>query len=227
MYTKTLQHGEIQYLVRYPDGYKDGEKYPVLLYLHGAGYRYSTPAKMEASSFFVETAKRDPFPFVTVAPICSADTWFDLFSDLKGLLREIQVATYADPCRIYLMGASMGGYTSWQLAMSCPDAFAAMVPICGGGMYWNAARLASIPIWAHHGALDTTVLPEESKKMVDAARRAGADAKLTVYDDVAHPAWMPVFKSNEVFTWLLSHKRIADDQISDTTAAYGDGAKFG
>ncbi len=31
----------IQYLVRYPRGYEEGKKYPVILFLHGAHQRLS------------------------------------------------------------------------------------------------------------------------------------------------------------------------------------------
>ena len=62
----------------------------------------------------------------------------------------------------------MGGYGTWQLAISMPEAFAAIVPICGGGMYWDAGRLKKVPVWAFHGDSDPTVFPEESVKMVNA-----------------------------------------------------------
>ena len=104
------------------------------------------------------------------------------------------------------MGVSMGAYAAWQLAMSQPTLFAAMIPICGGGMCWNASRLKDIPIWAFHGGKDTTVLPEESIRMVEKVNKRGGSAKLTVYLENEHNAWDDTFKNPEVFTWLLSHK---------------------
>ena len=103
------------------------------------------------------------------------------------------------------MGASMGGYGTWQLAMSLPELFAAIVPICGGGMYWNASRLVNIPIWAFHGGKDTTVFKEESIKMVDAVNKCGGNAKITIYPENGHDAWSDTYKNPEVFHWLLSN----------------------
>ena len=103
------------------------------------------------------------------------------------------------------MGASMGGYGTWQLAMSLPDIFAAIVPICGGGMYWNAGKLKNVPVWAFHGALDKTVLPEESEKMVNAVNKRGGSARLTVYPENGHNAWSDTYSNPEVFEWLLSN----------------------
>ena len=101
----------------------------------------------------------------------------------------------------------MGGYAVWQLAMSMPAYFAAIVPICGGGMYWNAARLKNVPIWAFHGALDNVVHPRESINMVEAVNACGGNAKLTIVEDVAHMVWCDVYENREVFNWLLGHRK--------------------
>ena len=105
------------------------------------------------------------------------------------------------------MGASMGGYTTWQLAMTQPEIFAAIIPICGGGMYWNAGRLKDVPVWAFHGDIDPVVLPRESEIMVKNTNLFGGNARLTVYENTAHDAWRPTFENPEVFEWLLSHSK--------------------
>jgi predicted peptidase len=101
----------------------------------------------------------------------------------------------------------MGGYAAWQMGMSLPHIFAAMVPICGGGMYWNASRLKNVPIWAFNGADDTIVYPEESAKMVEAVNSCGGNAMLTLYEGVAHPVWLDVYSNPEVYEWLLAQKK--------------------
>ncbi len=126
------------------------------------------------------------YPFMLVAPQCNKNTWFDLMDSLKKLVYLLADDETVDEKRIYLMGLSMGGYGTWQLAMSIPEMFAAIVPICGGGMYWNAGRLANVPVWAFHGKLDTTVFVEESEKMVNAVNAKGGNAKLTIYPELKH-----------------------------------------
>ena len=74
-------------------------------------------------------------------------------------------------------------------------------------MYWNAARLKDIPIRAFHGALDTTVLPEESVHMVAAVNNSGGKAELTVYPDMAHNSWERAFADDEMWKWMFSQKR--------------------
>lgn len=118
----------------------------------------------------------------------------------------------------------MGGYGTWQLAMSMPEYFAAIAPICGGGMYWNAGRLINVPVWAFHGALDTTVLPEESKKMVDAVNKKGGQARLTVYPENAHNAWSDTYANPELFAWFLQHE---NSNAQDIVNEYSDADAFG
>ncbi len=216
--------GELAYAIRYPDSYTKGDRYPVIFFLHGAGSRGNSLDHLLKNVYFSITARHEGFPFITIAPQCSENTWFDMMHLLKGLLRATAEADFADPDRIYVMGASMGGYATWQLAMSCPELIAAIVPICGGGMYWNAARLVNVPVWAHHGALDTTVDLEESEKMVKAVNDNGGCARLTVYPDTAHASWVPAYNNYEVFEWLLSHRKTNENALRDE---YRDGVKFG
>lgn len=114
--------------------------------------------------------------------------------------------SWVDKDRIYLVGASMGGYAVWQLALTKPYWFAAIVPICGGGMYWNAAKLKHTRIWAFHGVEDTIVYCEETKRMVEKINQAGGDAKITLFENVGHDSWMKVYGDQKVFDWLLEQK---------------------
>jgi predicted peptidase len=101
----------------------------------------------------------------------------------------------------------MGGYTAWTAAMTKPELFAALIPVCGGGMYWNANKLKEIPIWAFHGALDKVVYVTESIHMVNAVNQCGGNAKLTIYPDIAHNSWEKAFATDELYNWLLDQKR--------------------
>jgi len=152
---------------------------------------------------------------VVIAPLCSENTWFDLWERLMGLAKHTASLPFVDNSRLYLVGASMGGYGTWQLAMSLPECFAAIVPICGGGMYWNAGRLVNVPVWAFHGGRDPVISPEESRKMVDAVNAAGGKARLTVYPENDHNAWNDTYRNPEVFRWLLSHRNTNTVPIID------------
>lgn len=199
--------GYLNYLIRYPADYREKETYPAILFLHGAGGRGSDLAHLKTNPYFQITDSYLDFPFITFAPQCHKDTWFDLFETLIRFAEAIADRPDVDKSRIYVMGASMGGFATWQIAMSRPDLFSAIVPICGGGMYWNAGRLKDMPVWAFHGKLDDTVYVEESEKMADWVRRYGGDPKLTIYPENGHNAWSDTYGNKAVFDWLLEHKK--------------------
>ena len=216
--------GRMQYTVRYPKDFDETKKYPLLLFLHGAGTRGNNLGALKGSAFFKETEKYEDFPFVVAAPLCSEDCWFDMLETLKEWASVMAAHPFVDAERVYLMGNSMGGYASWQLGMSLPSLFAAIVPICGGGMYWNAARLKNMGVWAFHGTLDRSVFPEESQKMVDAINARGGNAKLTLYPENGHDAWTDTYRNPEVFSWLLAQKK---QKAAADSGEYNDQKKYG
>ena len=217
------EHNGLKYLIHFPEHYDENKIYPVILSLHGAGTREDFGA-MYDTALYVEADQHADFPFIIVAPHCPENTWLDLWEHLMDFARMVAAAPYTDKKRLYLTGASMGGYATWQLAMSMPEYFAAIAPVCGGGMYWNAGRLVNIPVWAFHGALDKTVLPRESELMVDAVNRCGGNARLTIYPENGHNAWTDTYENPELYTWFLQHENNNAVALADE---YNDAKTYG
>ncbi len=196
-------------------------KQPLLIYLHGAGSRGSFLSQMGRVAVLGELDHGREIPGTVVAPQCHLDTWFDDLALLCEFIDFCRTQPEVDQDRVYLCGLSMGGYGAWQVAITHPDWFAALVPVCGGGMYWNAYRLKALPIWAFHGALDTVVLPEETIHMVKAVNQSGGNAKMTIYPDVEHNAWEGAFADDALWAWLYAQKR-TDKESYFTIAHKGD-----
>ena len=180
---------------------------PLIIYLHGAGSRGTELSQLSHAGPIGELEKGRNIPARMVAPQCCGDTWFELFETLIDFAENMANESGVDKSRIYLTGVSMGAYAAWQLAMTKPDMFAALVPVCGGGMYWNAERLKNMPVWAFHGALDADVYPEEIIKMVYRINKSGGNAKITVFEKADHNAWDPAYALDEMWKWMLSQKR--------------------
>jgi predicted peptidase len=122
---------------------------------------------------------------IVVTPQCRADaTWEP--SLLLSLVDYMQEKFAVDPDRVYGAGYSMGGFGCWELAMTAPERFAALVPVAGGGDSSDAERLVNLPIWAFHGANDQVVPLESTKAMIEAVQRVGGQTKLTIYNDRGH-----------------------------------------
>ena len=179
-------------------------KLPLIIYIHGAGSRGNDLDNFSVVDSLLKRIESGRIPAILTAPQCHADTWFELFDVLLEFIDCMRNQPDIDINRIYICGGSMGGYTVWQVCMSKPDWFAAAVPICGGGMYWNAARLKNLPVWAFHGEEDQTVSVEESRKMVGAINLAGGNARLTVFSGIGHDSWTPAFQSDEMWAWLFA-----------------------
>jgi predicted peptidase len=207
----------LRYMLFVPQDYQTGgEPWPLLLFLHGYGECSDTDlerVKIHGPAKIVDS--RPDFPFVLVTPQhpplerdmkLIVNAWKP--DELMPLLDHVAKHLNIDPARVYVTGLSMGGYGTWRLAAAQPARFAAAVPICGGGEPENmAAGLRSVPIWAFHGAKDQVVPLAESEEMVAAVRQAGGDVRLTVYPDVEHDSWVKTYDNQEVYDWLLAHRR--------------------
>lgn len=214
---------EIDYVQRNPENFSENEKYPAIILLHGAGGRGRNTNLVMTNPYFTETEKFN-HRAVSFAPQCYANTWFDMFEQLQEFIEFAINQPYVDKERVYLFGASMGGYAAWQMAMTHPEWFAAIVPICGGGMYWNAERLKNVSVWAFHGEVDDVVFPEESRKMVDYVNMKGGNAKLTIVEGVCHNSWLNAYNSPELFDWLFAQK-LHEAYLGD--GGFNDVERFG
>jgi predicted peptidase len=201
----------IKYLLSLPDEYHTtGRKFPLILFLHGAGERGDdlNLVKMHGPLKIVEQGK--DMPFVILAPQCPEGRWWPepwMIETVYELLLEIKRNYRIDEERIYLTGLSMGGFGTWHLAISHPEEFAAIAPICGGGIPWLACNIQHLPVWAFHGARDDVVSIEKSREMVKALQECDADVKFTVYPDATHDSWTQTYENPDLYSWFLKHKR--------------------
>ncbi|MCC7353384.1 MAG: prolyl oligopeptidase family serine peptidase [Anaerolineae bacterium] len=204
---KTLHLG---YLVFLPQGYgaNPQQKWPLLLYLHGMGERGTNPATMILHGLREYVEQTDDFPFVLVAPQCPPDSWWeDEIEALDALLDELLAKYALDAERVYLTGISMGGYGTWRFVLRHPERFAAIAPVCGGGIPALTGVFKEVPVWAFHGAKDTSVPLSASESMVSALQARGGDARLSVFPDGDHHLWNEAYKNPELYAWFLRHRR--------------------
>ena len=187
----------------------------MIFFLHGAGERGSDVQRVAVHGPLRQAAKDAAFPFLVVAPQCPAGERWNA-EILTKLLDEIERSEPVDRSRVYLTGLSMGGFGTWELGLRQAERFAAIVPICGGGnridvmvaSQRNPAAFRSLPIRAYHGERDDVVLPDESRRMVDAVRRAGNQhAELILHPEDAHDSWSRVYRDPQLYQWLLEHRR--------------------
>lgn len=211
-----------------------GKKYPLVLFLHGAGERGSDNVNQLAylPRHLAKPELRAKFPAYVVAVQCRNDKqwvqvpWGDKKSTpmaekpgeqmrqaIAALLKTVKEEPI-DTKRIYLTGLSMGGYGTWELAARHPDWFAAVAPICGGGDEKQAAKLKDTPLWAFHGAKDGAVPVERTRQMVEAIQAAGGKPKYTEDPNGGHNVWDAAYQDpNGLLPWMFSQSREKEAQI--------------
>lgn len=208
----TLDGTSYRYVVYVPRDYSAARKWPVVLFLHGAGERGSDGLKQ--SQVGIGGGIRmlsERYPAIVVMPQCATgDRWAGKMADqaLKALDQTLAEFN-CDADRQYLTGLSMGGYASWRIASEHPERFAAVVPICGGGMPESMApRLKDVPVWAFHGDQDRAVPVTRSREMVEAIKAAGGTKiRYTEYPGVEHNSWDKAYAEKEMTDWLFAQTR--------------------
>ena len=182
------------YRVFIPKGYDQSQKYPLVLWLHGAGsvgrdnLKQISSASRPGTHIWTTPENQAKHPAFVVAPQCpqSVGCWDDGRTNEPGphlllvlkILDSLRTEFSIDSERIYVAGQSMGGYGTWDLITKRPDLFAAAVPLCGGGNVALAAAIRKMPIWAFHGDVDPTVPVEQSRTMIAAIQKAGGNPRL-------------------------------------------------
>ncbi|WP_428387689.1 prolyl oligopeptidase family serine peptidase [Mucisphaera sp.] len=212
----------LNYLIALPTGYhaSPDQTWPLILFLHGAGERGDDLNKVKAWGPPKKIEEGMPIPAIVVSPQCPQDSWWpDEVDALHALLDQIEQTHNVDPDRIIVTGLSMGGFGTWSLVGSEPDRFAAAAPICGGAT-WNDARTIGqhqVPLWNFHGEADNVVPIDESLRAMKRVRAAGhTTAKLTIYPNGNHGAWIPAYNDPELWTWMLNQNRA--DRLAEETS---------
>ena len=212
-------HGQsgrsLRCLVHLPTGHarRPRKRWPLVLYLHAAGERGHDLQELLRHDLPRRLEHAHAFPFVVVSPQCPPRmTWAAWIPTLLELLDELTPALRANPRRVHVTGASMGGSGTWQLAAADPGRFASAVPICSSipplpGWPGRAARLASVPVWAFHGALDPAVPVRCSRVLQAVHQAAGGSSRLTVLPGVGHVAWTPAYAFPRLWTWVANRRR--------------------
>ncbi len=170
--------GSLPYRLLEPKSVEPGEKYPLVLVLHGAGERGDDNKiqLVHVAGEFARDDRRDDYPAFVLFPQCPAGKrWVESDwglntgrgefanepSEPMRLVLELVDALAQDRAvdtgRMYVTGLSMGGMGTWFAAQAKPKRFAAMLEICGGGDPQWADRYNGIPIWIFHGQADTAV----------------------------------------------------------------------
>ena len=182
-------------------------KLPLVIQLHGAGERGEGQEDLKLVDVhgFSALLQKQDYPCIAVMPQCPKDTfWAARVESIIEFVAQLKAHFPVDESRVFLTGLSMGGFGTWFTAMARPDLFAAIAPVCGGGMPWNA-KVLSMPVWAFHGTEDKAVTVRHSDEMVEALQAAGKDITYTRMEGVGHNVWVHAY-TDTLMQWFLRNR---------------------
>jgi predicted peptidase len=205
---QTDSHHPFYYVEYLPKDYDPAKEYPLVFFLHGAGERVQDPhqAMFHGYMKYVREQGKE-YPFIFIAPQCIGNAYWGSYTESLSAFLDYILETYAvDRRRVYLTGLSMGGTGTWMFAMARPNTFAAIMPVCGSGIYWNVANLLKTPIYMVHGDCDTCVPISGSVEMLTSINSRGGNAKLKICYGVGHDAWNYAYTDDSLLEWMLSQR---------------------
>ncbi|QDP01014.1 prolyl oligopeptidase family serine peptidase [Thalassotalea sp. PS06] len=136
--------------------------------------------------------------------------WEVIEKDLIAILDGVEERFNTDPNRIYLTGLSYGGFGTWYMASQHPQRFAAIVPVVGWGHPDLMAPIAKqqLPVWAFAGGRDSAVQITNFYAGLDKLEQLGHQkVRFTVHEDMEHDAWTRVYRSTDLYDWLLQQTK--------------------
>ena len=218
----------------------DGKKHPLIIWFHGNGeggykdYQNNVSQKLanRGAVAFAEDKAQKIFGGAYVVAPQADDTWYNNYSkgyikSVKAMIDEFASESNVDKNRIYIFGASAGGYMSFRMIIEYPDYFAAFSTSAAaldkaaisGGVATTAQDLMKIrnkPLWMVHAQNDPTISYENtSKRVYDVLSKYGAilssypNVKIGETEYNGHWSWiyslrnMPVNdKGEHLFEWM-------------------------
>lgn len=231
VFTSSAGH-ELPYRILYPESYDQTKKYPLVLFLHGAGERGNDNEKqlVHGAKLFLDSLNRSTYPAIVIFPQCAGESYwatvdvdrtknpFTLVFDytrpimppLQAAIELVQktiAAGTVDQSRVYITGLSMGGMGTFEAVYRYPDLFAAAVPICGGAdLKAYDKRIAKIPFRVFHGTDDAVVHVNHSREAVAKLKKLKASVSYTEYPGVNHNSWDNAFAEPDYLSWMFKHK---------------------
>jgi pimeloyl-ACP methyl ester carboxylesterase len=195
-----------------PDRYAASkQKWPLIVYLHGFAGSYDE-AYYEPAGLVAEADRQG---YLVASPLERGDYFYKEQGDMDVMevLRDVERRYRVDRDRIYLMGHSMGGYGTNNIATHHPDLFAAVAPAEGTDSIDLAANLRNVPWFEVSAEEDLDTAAQDAKKMYAALSDPGYDATLLVYDYKIHEYSSIYDTLPQLFRFFGGHRLSRDPAV--------------
>lgn len=184
---------------------KCNSRKPVVIFLHGASlcgmdlYRVRRYGSLDAVKRGVN------IDAIILAPQNPGGAWNP--RKIMNILEWTKQNYLVDTNRVYVLGMSLGGYGTMDMAGTYPDKIAAAMALCGGTTLKDVSKMGELPFWVIHGTADRAVGISCSKTVVAQLEEQHNDSLLmyTWLKGASHSALARLFYHPKTYEWLFSH----------------------
>jgi hypothetical protein len=202
----------LAFRLKFPKSYGNpdslGKKYPMMLFMHGAGevacasnggiYNNEKQLTIGGQVFrdAVDAGKFDGFLIYPELRSPDNSCWGEWGSSQSA--QENTVITFidslikyarADIDRLFVDGLSGGGVATWRMAEYFPTRVAEIAPTSAAGLLMNYAAFVHIPIWLATGGKDTNPSPVMALYSENQVSSIGGSIRRSLYADLGHASW--------------------------------------
>ena len=187
-----------------PKNYDKAEELPVVMFLHGKSLSGDSLEMVLRYGCIDALMRGRAIDAIVVAPQAQ-QAWEP--DRVMALYDWVDDHYKVDTNRFYVLGMSMGGYGTLDVAAAYPERVAAAIAMCGGASGKELCGLTTLPLWIIHGTDDELVPVQCSDRVVDSIRACGDTTRLIYHrlEGVNHKRLARVFYLEQTYEWLFSH----------------------
>lgn len=187
-----------------PDSYEKAEELPLVMFLHGKSLSGDSLEMVLRYGSIHALLKGRAIDAIVVAPQAQR-SWEP--ERVMALYDWLDDHYKVDTNRFYVLGMSMGGYGTLDVATEYPERVAAAMAMCGGASGRELCGLSTLPLWIIHGTADDLVPIRCSDRVVDSIRSCGDTTRLIYHrlEGENHSRLARVFYLKQTYEWLFSH----------------------
>ena len=206
-----------EYAVYAPPGYDPARRYPLILALHEEDsnhiaelkHIFALPARYGESPLqnLMTLPVLPNLDFVVACPFARGNMGYQGVAeqDVYDTLADVERRYPVDPDRVYLTGSSMGGGAALWMALTRPDLWAAVAPVCAApvpGSEELAGNALHLPIRLFHGDQDPLVPVASSRQWQKRLLDLGVPVDYVEYPGVRHNAWDFAYRGGALLQWF-------------------------
>ena len=185
---------------------------PVVIFLHGASLCGMDLYRVRRYGCLDAVKRGVNIDAIILAPQNPGGAWSP--RKIMNILEWTKQNYLVDTNRVYVLGMSLGGYGTMDMAGTYPDKIAAAMALCGGTTLKDVSKMGELPFWVIHGTADRAVGISCSKTVVAQLEEQHNDSLLmyTWITGASHSALARLFYHPKTYEWLFSHSLADKDR---------------